>query len=53
MSRAGAAAAQAAERDLVAELAAAIEAGAPGTLDPVLRPAWAAAGSAGSGAASW
>ncbi len=44
MSRAGAAAAQAAERDLVAELAAAIEAGAPGTLDPVLLPAWEAAG---------
>jgi dGTPase len=40
MSRAGAAAAQAAERDLVAELAAAIEAAAPRTLDPVLRPAW-------------
>ena len=44
MSRAGAAAAQAAERDLVAELAVAIEAAAPGTLDPVLRPAWEAAG---------
>ena len=44
MSRVGAAAAQAAERDLVAELAAAIEAGAPRTLDPVLRPAWEAAG---------
>jgi dGTPase len=44
MSRAGAAAAQAAERDLVAELAAAIEAGAPRTLDPVLRPAWESAG---------
>jgi dGTPase len=46
MSRAGVVAAQAAERDLVAELAAAIEAGAPGTLDPVLRPAWELAGSA-------
>ena len=46
MSRAGVAAAQAAERDLVAELASAIEAGAPGTLDPVLRPAWKVAGSA-------
>jgi dGTPase len=46
MSRAGVAAAQAAERDLVAELASAIEAGAPGTLDPVLRPAWQLAGSA-------
>ena len=44
MSRAGAAAAQAAERDLVAELAAAIEAAAPAALDPVLRPAWEAAG---------
>jgi len=40
MSRAGAAAAQAAERELVAELAAAVERGAPATLDPVLRPAW-------------
>jgi dGTPase len=45
MNRAGAAEAQAAERDLVAELAAAIEIGAPGTLDPLLRPAWTAAGS--------
>ncbi len=45
MNRDGAAAAQAAERDLVAELAAAIQLGAPGTLDPLLRPAWAAAGS--------
>jgi dGTPase len=44
MSRAGAVAAQAAERDLVAALAVAIEAGAPWTLDPVLRPAWDAAG---------
>ncbi|HEY1920291.1 MAG TPA: deoxyguanosinetriphosphate triphosphohydrolase [Streptosporangiaceae bacterium] len=43
MSRAGAAAAQAAERELVAELAAAIEAGAPQTLDPVLRPSWRSA----------
>jgi dGTPase len=46
MSRAGVVAAQAAERDLVAELASAIEAGAPETLDPVLRPAWEVAGSA-------
>jgi dGTPase len=46
MSRPGVAAAQAAERDLVVELASAIEAGAPGTLDPVLRPAWEVAGSA-------
>jgi dGTPase len=46
MNRPGVREAQAAERDLVAELAAAIEAGAPQTLDPVLRPSWAAAGSA-------
>jgi dGTPase len=46
MSRPGVAAAQAAERDLVAELASAIEAGAPGTLDPMLRPAWEVADSA-------
>jgi dGTPase len=46
MNRAGVREAQAAERDLVAELAAAIEAGAPQTLDPVLRPSWDAAGSA-------
>jgi dGTPase len=45
MNRPGVRRAQAAERDLVAELAAAIEAGAPQTLDPVLRPSWAAAGS--------
>ena len=45
MSRAGVVAAQAAERDLVAELASAIEAGAPATLDPVLLPAWKVAGS--------
>jgi dGTPase len=46
MNRPGVRDAQAAERDLVAELAAAIEAGAPQTLDPVLRPSWAAAGPA-------
>ena len=46
MSRPGVAQAQAAERDLVAGLAAAIEAGAPDTLDPVLRPAWNVADSA-------
>ena len=34
------------QREAVAELASAIEAGAPGTLDPVLRPAWEVAGSA-------
>jgi dGTPase len=45
MSRAGAAAAQARERELLAELADAIERGAPATLDPLLRPSWDAAGS--------
>jgi dGTPase len=45
MSRAGAAQAQARERDLIAELAAGVRGGAPGTLDPVFRPAYAAAGS--------
>jgi dGTPase len=45
MSRAGAAASQARERELIAELAAAVEAGAPATLDPVFRPAWDAGGS--------
>jgi dGTPase len=43
MSRAGAAESQARERELIAELAAAVRAGAPGTLDPVFRPAYAAA----------
>ncbi len=45
MSRAGAAAAQARERELLAELTLAVERGAPRTLDPLLRPAWLAAGS--------
>jgi dGTPase len=45
MSRAGVAAAQARERDLIAELAEAVEQGAPATLDPLLRPAWAEASS--------
>ena len=40
MSRAGVAAAQARERELLAELAFAVERGAPRTLDPLLRPAW-------------
>ena len=44
MARAGVAAAQALERELLTELAHAIERGAPRTLDPLLRPAWDAAG---------
>jgi dGTPase len=44
MARAGAAQAQARERELLAELTLAIERGAPATLDPLLRPSWAAAG---------
>jgi dGTPase len=44
MARAGAAASQARERELIAELAAAVEAAAPATLDPVFRPGWEAAG---------
>jgi dGTPase len=43
MHRAGVAARQAAERELIGELAAAVRLGAPGTLDPVLRPAYLAA----------
>ncbi len=43
MTRAGVIAAQARERELLAELAYAVERGAPGTLDPLLRPAWHAA----------
>ena len=43
MSRAGAAAAQARERELIAELAAALLAGAPAALDPMFRPAYRAA----------
>ena len=43
MSRAGVAEFQARQRDVIAELAAAVQAGAPGTLDPVLRPAYLAA----------
>ncbi|HEY1343585.1 MAG TPA: deoxyguanosinetriphosphate triphosphohydrolase [Streptosporangiaceae bacterium] len=45
MSREGAAQVQARERELIAELAEAIRAGAPETLDPALRPAYEAAGS--------
>jgi dGTPase len=44
MTRAGVVAAQARERELLAELAFAIERAAPHTLDPLLRPAWDAAG---------
>jgi dGTPase len=43
MTRAGVLAAQALERELLAELALAVERGAPVTLDPLLRPAWYAA----------
>jgi dGTPase len=43
MTREGAAAQQASERALIAELAVAIERGAPSTLDPVFRPSWDAA----------
>ena len=45
MSRKGAADAQARERELIAELAAAVQAGAPDALDPAFRPAYLAAGS--------
>ncbi len=45
MGRPGAAEMQAQQRELIAELAAAIRAGAPGTLDPAFRPAFAAAAS--------
>jgi dGTPase len=44
MAREGAAAAQARERELLAELAHAVERGAPQTLDPLFRPAWHQAG---------
>ncbi len=40
MGRAGAAAQQAGEREVITELALEIAAGAPATLDPVLRPSW-------------
>ena len=43
MTRAGVVAAQARERELLTELACAIERGAPQTLDPLLRPSWDAA----------
>ena len=44
MNRAGVFAAQARERELLTELTYAVERGAPQTLDPLLRPTWAAAG---------
>ncbi len=44
MTRSGVLAAQARERELLTELAYAIERGAPHTLDPLLRPSWDAAG---------
>jgi dGTPase len=40
MAREGAAAQQARERELIAELAVTIQIGAPRTLDPLFRPAW-------------
>jgi dGTPase len=43
MTRPGVITAQAHERELLTELADAIERGAPHTLDPLLRPAWTAA----------
>jgi dGTPase len=43
MSRPRAVAEQARERDVITELALAIQGGAPTTLDPVFRPTWAAA----------
>jgi dGTPase len=44
MTRPGVLAAQARERELLTELACAVERGAPGTLDPLVRPAWDGAG---------
>jgi dGTPase len=43
MSRPGAGAMRARQRELIAGLAEAVARGAPATLDPALRPAWAAA----------
>jgi len=45
MSREGASAAQAREREVLTELAAALAAGAPDVLDPMFRPAFESAGS--------
>ena len=43
MTRRGALAQQAREREVITELALAVERGAPATLDPVFQPAWDAA----------
>jgi dGTP triphosphohydrolase len=43
MSRDGVAEFQARQREVIAELAAAVQAGAPGSLEPALRPAYLAA----------
>jgi dGTPase len=43
MSRPGVASRQARQRELIGELAAAVQAGAPATLDPALRPSYQAA----------
>ncbi|HEU5393115.1 MAG TPA: deoxyguanosinetriphosphate triphosphohydrolase [Streptosporangiaceae bacterium] len=51
MTREGVAAAQARERELLTELAHAVERGAPQTLDPLFRPAWDQAFRDGSDAA--
>jgi dGTPase len=45
MSRSGVAALQARQRELITELAAAVQAGAPESLEPALRPAYREAGS--------
>jgi dGTPase len=47
MGRAGAAAQQAGEREVITELAMEIYTGGPATLDPVLRPSWESAASDG------
>jgi dGTPase len=48
MNRRGVVARQARQRALIAELAGAVQAGAPDTLDPALRPGYEAAGSDGA-----
>jgi dGTPase len=45
MGRAGAVASQAREREMLTDLSAALAAGAPGTLDPMFRPAYESAAS--------